>query len=601
MSVVSSQYPKPNQRVPYHNKKLKKTHEPLISHTDRLINNFIIHQNLQLVTKSLKYLIINENIGVMDVISLFGRQIIIIVLRYPAFDPKIPGSYDKKPLTAEVISTCPSYICAFDYQTYDVLDVVHVLGEVKCFATYREYVAINIAETLGAPDSQLITYALTAPNFKFQQIQQAFHIGFEGLNISKIEMNYIRLPGPDNNSTEIQSRARLIIYGMSPEKYYGKGTNYGILLTYRHFRCQDQEYWLFHKSAMVHGMVVDISKYTHTDIFPARDVEHMLYGEKHKKPLDRHNNEIHRIVSLSMDNPNIYYPLSELQRPILKRYLSLTINDYILHLDGRLELVSQDDSGTPGYISITAKLKEPVCEYLYPSEKVGLEVIYTAEITNPIIPSDGSLVFDGIQVTIKNNTDAYHLQPGNILKYACMKHLLASQKGTLFTSNNVRDLKITIEKLFYSPDGKYLAIYSKLNYYTRGFYELNGVILYQRIGDKGRWHEVSYISFDKYSGQKRLSFKPWDIQFGEHLGYNLMVTNDNRDKFPELVIIPTHSVLAQKYNDLLGLVFPHLASTNTINISQFMGFKKCQFIDLIADDYKCKTHKTGYKHMKLGV
>jgi hypothetical protein len=605
-AATELKYPKnkPNPKVPYHNKKLQKLHAPQISHTDRLMNNFIIHQNLRMAPIDLKHLITNDNIGVMDVISLHGRQIIIMILRYPAFDSKILGSYEKKPLTDEVVATCPSYICAFDYQSYDVLDVVHVLGEVKCFTSYREYIAINIAETLGASESQLITYALTAANFKFQQIQPAFHIGIDRQNINKIGLNYITLHAPDStNSTELQPLGRLIIYGMSQVQYYGTETNHDLLLTYNHFRGQDQERWEFHKSALIQGMVVDISKYTHTDIFPARDVEHKLYGEKNKNPMDqKFNNTIHRIVSLSMDNPNIYHPLSELLRPIYKRYLSLSANCYILHPDGRLELVSQDDKGIPLYSAKTVKPKEPVREYYYyPSEKVGLEVIYTAEITNPIIPTDGSLVFDGKQVTVKNNSGAYHLQPGNILKYVC---LLAYEKRRLFsTPGDSQLLKIEIQKLFYSPDGKYLAIeIKKYSNYRSETYDLNGVILYSQNAENGRWIETSYISFEKYYGQKRISFRAADNQFGEHLGYNLFITVENRYKFPEFVVIPTPTVLAQKYNDLLGGVFPDLAQSNINNISKFLALKKSHFIDLQSDVYKnYSSNKEGYKHIKLNV
>ncbi len=605
--IEIQQYPKPNPKVPYHNKKLQKLHATQISHTDRLINNFIIHQNLPMTPISLKHLITNDNIGVMDVISLYGRQIIIIVLRYPAFDPKVSNnSYEKKPLTDEVVASYPSYICAIDYQTYDVLDVVPVLGEVKCFTSYREYIAINIAETMGAPESQLITYALTSPTFKFQQIQPAFHIGADRQSIKKIAINYILLPATDTpNSTGLQPQGRLIIYGMSQVQYYGTDTNHDLLLTYNHFRGQDEERWEFHKSALIHGLLVDISKYTHTDIFPARDVEHNLYGEKNKNPMDlKFNNTIHRIVSLSMDNPNIYYHLSELLRPIYKRYLSLSVNDYILHPDGRLELLSQDDKGIPLYSVKAVKQKEPICEYYYPSEKVGLEVIYAAGIINPINPPDGSLVFDGQQVTVKNNTDAYHLQPGNILKYACMKYLLGYEKRKLFsTPGDSHFLKIAINKLFYSPDGKYLAIeIKKYSNYQSETYDLNGVILYSRSTENGRWIETSYISFEKYYGQKRISFRAADNQFGEHLGYNLWITIENRDKFPEFVVIPT--VLAHKYNDLLSRVFPDLAQSNINNISKFLANQKTKFIDLqssVYKDYNNSRSLPGYKHLKLDV
>lgn len=605
-AAKGQKYPKSNPKVPYHNKKLQKLHVPQINHTYQLINNFIKYQHLPMTPSSLKHLITNDNMGVMNVISLYGRQIIIIVLRYPAFDSKIPSSYIKKPLTADIIVSCPSYICAFDYQSYDVLDVVPVLGEVRCFTSYREYIAINIAETLGATESQLITYALTSPTFKFQQVHTGFHIDIDRQRIKQIALNYIKLPALENNRTEKQAKGRLIIYGMSQVQYYGTDTNRDIILTYNHFRGQDQESWEFHKSALIHGMVVDITKYTHTDIFPARDVEHNLYGEKNKNPMDQiFNNTIHRIVSLSMDNPNIYQPLSELLRPSLKRFTSLLVNEYILHQDGRLELVSQDDKGIPVYSVKAVTQKEPICEYYYPSEKVGLEVIYTAEISNPINPPDGSLVFDGRQVTVKNNSSAYHLQPGNILKYACMKHLIASQKHQIFsTSGDSQNLKIAIEKLFYSPDGKYLAIQiKKYSNYRIETYDLNGVILYNRSTENGRWHEISYISFEKYSGNKRISFRLADNQLGEHLGYDLWIPIENHYKFPEFVVIQTPIVLAHKYNNLLSRVFPDLAQSNINNISQFFAVQKSSFIDLQSYRYKDYTSRSlpGYKHLKLAV
>ena len=129
-----SKYPKKPPGL-HRNKNRQKIHQPRKINTDRLVNNFCIHQKIPQPPRKLAQLFKNsEGREVLKVINLSGRSIIIIVFKYPAFDRHIPvEQYACKPKqpTAEVIASCPSYICAFDYQTYDILDVVPVRDEIK--------------------------------------------------------------------------------------------------------------------------------------------------------------------------------------------------------------------------------------------------------------------------------------------------------------------------------------------------------------------------------------------------------------------------------------------------------------------------------------
>lgn len=150
----------------------------------------------------------------------------------------------------------------------------------------------------------------------------------------------------------------------------------------------------------------------------------------------------------------------------------------------------------------------------------------------------------------------------------------------------------TIEHSIYSPDGKYLAIHLKPKYYLshqkRPLYDLNGIILYNRsIQNKqinNRWRETGYINVPK-STNFEISFVAETNKLGEHLGYNLLVSNTDTDYvFPDFNIIPTPSVLAEKYTELLGSAVPHLGYANLRNISRFLASAKSKYIDLISEN-----------------
>ena len=229
------------------------------------------------------------------------------------------------------------------------------------------------------------------------------------------------------------------------------------------------------------------------------------------------------------------------------------------------------------------------------------------------------LVFATNQITVKNsnNLQEYQLQPGNILKYACMKNLLNSDN--LYTPNTRgHGLGNTIEHSIYSPDGKYLAIHLKPKYYLshqkRPIYDLNGIILYNRPAQNkqinNRWLEIGYINIPK-STNFEISFVAETNKLGAHQGFNLLVSNtDTNSGFPDFNIIPTPSVLAEKYSELLGPAVSQLGYANLRNISRFLAFAKLKYIDLVPEN-SYKKHRSrrdsmngnGYKEkgMKLDI
>jgi hypothetical protein len=615
-TIAKSKYPKKSPGL-HKNNTLQKIHQSQKIHIERLVNNFVIHQKILQPTRKLKQLFKSSDAHRMSkVVSLAGRPIIIIVFKYPAFDRHIPvEQYACKPKqpSAEVIATCPSYICAFDYQTYDILDIVAVLGEIKCFAIHQEFVALKIAPEFGCPTGSLMTYALSPESYKFQQIRQPIEIGVEGSGIDSIEINYITLP--TTNDTAVMASGptgRLIIYARNGIQY-GYSYNYDILFTYNHFSNSDSDSaasnWQFHKSAVINGLDIDITKYTHTDIFAGEDIEHRKKTKNTKNTNNKNDDEIRRIVSLSMDNSDITAAISELYKPDLLSYKHVSVNDYVLHLDGRLELVTLDLGRQP-LVRGMNRLENLMCFNNYPVAKGGMEIIYKTALTGER-PS-GQLAFATNQITVKNSNNLeYQLQPGNILKYACMKNLL--DNDYLYVSSTERNgLGNNIECSIYSPDGKYLAIHLKpksyFSYEKRPIYDLNGIILYNRSAKNGKWREIGYISLPKSTNFK-ISFVAETNKFCEHLGYNLIVVcTDTNSGFPEYNILSTPTVLAEKYTELLSPTVPQLGHANLRNISMFLASAKSKYIDLVPKVAKQHIHSgrgniSGYKQkcMKLDI
>ena len=451
-----------------------------------------------------------------------------------------------------------------------------------------------------------MTYALSPESYKFQQIHQPIEIGVEGgkieLNNGSIEMNYITLPAANSAAVPASEPiGRLIIYARNGIKY-GYSYNYDLLFTYNHFQTQDSDgsvsYWQFHKSVVINGLDVDITKYTHTDIFAGEDIEHR---KKTGNTKNKNDDEIRRIVSLSIDNSDITAAISELYKQELLSYKKVSVNDYILHQDGRLELMALDLGRQP-LVRGMNRLENLMCFKNYPAEKGGMEMIYKTVLADEQ-PNNGLLVFATNQITVKNsnNQQEYSLQPGNILKYACMKNLLNSDN--LYTPNTRgHGLGNNIEHSIYSPDGKYLAIHLKPRYYfgyqKRPLYDLNGIILYNRSTQNkqinNRWREIGYINIPK-STDFKISFVTETNKLGEHIGYNLFVTNTNTNSgFPDFNIIPTPSVLAEKYTELLSHAMSQLGHANLRNISRFLESAKSKYIDLIPENaYKKHRSRRG--------
>jgi len=580
-SHINIAFPRPKkaktQVINRHNANLKMD-KPVSNNISQLINNFIIYKQIPLKPNNLKYLFTDRtnNDETVSIASVGGKQVVIIFLKYIGFCPNISGSKtEKRKITSDIISNNPSYLCLFDFATCHVLDVVQVPGEIKQINLFRQFTAITYSTEFGSKQNNLITFTVSPIIHKFTQIHPQMDIGSN--KIDKISMNYINLAEKNSGGVDTNTDGRLIIYCCTSTRYKND-----LLITFDYSIYQDC--WILHKMSAVSGMAVDITKYTQTDYFAGIVID-----------IDTENieNRIinNRIVALHMDDTDLNNPVSEIYRQ-KHEPTWLCTNDYILHPDGRLELVNFD-IGRALLKSIKfywRQLEKIICQYNYPQNKGGIEIIYSTILETPQPPSQ-ELVYGDCIFTVKNGVQEYQLQPGLIMKYACMKYIHRQNAQYLYTQPTLRATEINIGgtcKFIYSPDGKYLAQIIECNL-TNNFYgKLQGVLLYtksyhmttRQTGgmNTGIWRECSFINVK--SKQKRVNFIPATNYDGALVGYNLMITTDYQDKYKDYTIIHTPQVLADKYYVALSKINTQLCINNICNISRFIAAAKLRYVDL---------------------
>ena len=91
-------------------------------------------------------------------------------------------------------------------------------------------------------------------------------------------------------------------------------------------------------------------------------------------------------------------------------------------------------------------------------------------------------MFGAYNFTVKNGIQEYQLQPGNIMKYACMKYIHKQNEGKLY-QQAAHSTEINLGygcKFIYSPDGKYLAQIIECSRYNKFYDKMFGVLLYTK-------------------------------------------------------------------------------------------------------------------------
>jgi hypothetical protein len=585
---------KTRELLNHRNAKLK-IDKPISNKFSQLVNNFLIHQQIPQTPNNLKNLFIRNNKEILSVVSIGGRLVVIIFFKYPGFEPNIPG-YETKILkiTKEGIANNPSYICALDFGTCQVLDVVQIPGEIKYFNLFREFAAIAYSSGFGDTKNHLVSFALSPMNHKFIQIHTPIDVGEN--KIHSITINYITVC----TGIEIASNGRLIIYCCASPRFSND-----LLITFNHFI--NPNIWKLHKMSVVRGIFVDITKYTQTDYF-AGQAEEIDIPPNNMKCQQETNHK----VALHIDNPNVYYPVSEIYQQ--KRLsTNLSTNDYILHSDGRLEIINFDIGRAP-LKSINyawRQIEKIISQYNYPPNKGGIEIIYSTILETPR-PISQELVFGECNFTVKNGIQEYQLQPGKIMKYACIKYIHKHNAGYLYEEQSAASYSIEINiitsKFIYSPNGKYLAQIITCSGCDKYYGKMIGVLLYIKthpgitaLGgiNPGTWHECSYIE-TQCKQSLLVNFIPEINYDGQTPGYYLMITNGNQDSLKN-TIIHTPSTLADKYCDLFAKTNTQLGQSNIKNIAQFIAADKLRYIDLTYDSKSsyCSQRddksKAGYK------
>ena len=166
---TASPYPKKGktQVLNHYNAKLKMD-KPISNNLSQLINNFLIHQQIPQTPNDLKHLFtVGNNEEIVSIASIGGKLVVIIFFKYPGFSPNIPGSKtETHKITGEVITNNLSCLCAFDFATCQVLDVVHVPGEIKYVNTFRQFAAIAYSAEFGSAQNHLVSYVVSPMNHK---------------------------------------------------------------------------------------------------------------------------------------------------------------------------------------------------------------------------------------------------------------------------------------------------------------------------------------------------------------------------------------------------------------------------------------------------
>ena len=552
------------QVVNHRNSKFK-IDKPISNNLSQLVNNFLIHQKIWQTPNNLKQLFIGNNEKNLSVVNIGGKLVVIIFFKYPGFQPNIPGSKTEiRKITKDVITNNPSYLCVFDFKTYQVLDVVQVPGDIKYIYTYWQFVAIAYSNKFSDEQNYLLSFAVSPISHKLIQIHQSIDIGMNKLH--SIQINYINLDTHSDDNTI--PNGRLIIYCCSSPKIHND-----YLITLNHFTYSDS--WKLHKMLVVSDISVDITKYTQTDYLAG------IF----------HGNEENRIVAIHMDNPSIYYSVSEIYQQKHKA-TSLCTNDYILHPDGRLEIINFNFGREPlKSIKYTwRQLEKIISQYTYPLNKGGIEIIYSTILETSHSPASQELVFGTYNFTVKNGIQEYQLQPGKIMKYACMKNIYKQNDGKIYqhaTHSTEIDLNYQC-KFIYSPDGKYLAQIIECSEYNNFYGKMLGILVYTKnYSDKtklgginpGIWRECMYIN--SYDKQLTVNFIPEIKSNDQHpVDYNLIIMTGNCGNYKNYTFIHTPNVLADKYCHMLSNTITPLGYNNIKTISRFIAANKLRYVNL---------------------
>lgn len=613
---------RPKQRKynisPKHDTKIQTT---LYNNMIKLIYNFIISQNLKLKPRTLKkiiicnYVNININNKTITNININGRVVTIIFFECPEFCnyTNVVSHTNFVSHTTQRIEKC-SYICAFDFETHEILDVMCFKGNIINHVLYREFAAVLYSPYSLGPVKCDVIY-ISADDFKFKHIMRQCPMNNEHINY--IDLHYIQLnPNVLHPATDV--KGKLIIYC-----YESRGTKADMLFTVHYFA--EQRNWIISSNiTLPHGMRIDITKYTCTDFIVSYCMKQIDRTDPIFTYYDENSKLIYNFVALHITQPNLENIVSEICSDQYKSLPNIceqnkNVFEYLYNIDynlsdsGQLSFVKYDNNLLPLKYSAEHGLNQDVFKicnkYNYKNDRKGTEILYYVSYLED--PNDvDELHIYGHTIICKNNIHEYTIKPGNILKYACLQNMLNYNTYYIYNYSEhvecaiINNDKPSWKNVIYSPDGKYLAfIINTVKYAVLG--NMCGILLYARTertqtqADKNDiWHEISYINMPYLYNIYGVNFIEVTDNHCDIIGYNLCIFAGKTRADSNHIIINFGEILCQKYFDLLSLINTQLGYNNIKNIAQFITNIKTKYIQLHSKNsiymYKKKYNKKNY-------